>query len=281
MITPFVKGLFSSRIIAAQAHPKNEDTIVSAQQHVKPMCVLSMHRKGTIKWMITLHEDGAVKEQNWEEDDARNFSGPTPCIMGEFRATLDMLFDTLSEAQTWFIFCMNPNDLQLSNQLEGQSVKGQIRSLGLTEVSKRNVNTFEVGLTLEGFCMWYKEPMVKMGIMDSLAKEKVEWTRQILGLQEIDMILSQYKVNFECICVMEYKDSHYITLPRSPISFTTRWLVHLWRNASIFISLTRLSTITSASVPALVLAPTVFVTTMPIVLGSPSSVYSYPPLKAP
>ena len=211
-INPFVKGLFSGKAIATQAHPKNEDTIVSAQQHVKPMRAPSTRRKGTIKRMATLREDGAVEEQDREEDDAQNLSGPTPCIAGEFRAALDTLFDTLSETQSWFVFCVNPNDSQLPNQLEGRSVKGQIRSLGLTEVSKRNVNVFEVGLTPEEFCTRYKEPMAKMGVADGSAKEKFERTRQILGLQEIDMVLGQYKVNFKRIHVMEYEDSHHITL---------------------------------------------------------------------
>ncbi|KAF8551363.1 hypothetical protein OG21DRAFT_1369662, partial [Imleria badia] len=84
----------------------------------------------------------------------------------EFRAALGTLFETLSEMQSWLVFCVNPNDLQLPNQLEGWSVKGQIRSLGLTEVSKRNVNVFEVGLTLDEFCTQYGEPMAKMGVMD-------------------------------------------------------------------------------------------------------------------
>ncbi|KAF8414678.1 hypothetical protein L210DRAFT_3367580, partial [Boletus edulis BED1] len=84
----------------------------------------------------------------------------------EFRAALGTLFETLSETQSWFVFCANPNDSQLPNQLEGRSIKGQIRSLGLTEVSKRNVNVFEVGLTLDEFCTRYGEPMAKMGVMD-------------------------------------------------------------------------------------------------------------------
>ncbi|KAF8121855.1 hypothetical protein EV363DRAFT_1559012 [Boletus edulis] len=70
----------------------------------------------------------------------------------------------------------------------------QIRSLGLTEVSKRNVNVFEVGLTLDEFCTQYGEPMAKMGVMDGSAKEKVEQTGNVLGLQETDIVLGQYKV---------------------------------------------------------------------------------------
>jgi chitin synthase len=35
-INPFVKGLFFTKAIATQAHPRNENTIVAAQQAVKP-----------------------------------------------------------------------------------------------------------------------------------------------------------------------------------------------------------------------------------------------------
>ncbi|KAG6377810.1 P-loop containing nucleoside triphosphate hydrolase protein [Boletus reticuloceps] len=165
---PFVEGLFSAKAIATQAHPKNEDTIVSAQQLVKPIRTPSTRRKGMVKWMATLP--------------------------GEFRAALGTLFETLSETQSWFVFCVNPNDPQLPNQLEGRSVKGQIRSLGLTKVSKQNVNVFEVGLTLDEFCTRYREPMAKMGVMDGSTKEKVEQTRNALSLQETDIVLGQYKV---------------------------------------------------------------------------------------
>ncbi|KAF9236596.1 hypothetical protein BU15DRAFT_8264, partial [Melanogaster broomeanus] len=72
-------------------------------------------------------------------------------------AALDTLFDTLSDMQNWFVFCVNPNDSQLPNQLKGRSVKGQVRSLGLPEITKRNVNMFEVGMTPDEFCGRYKE----------------------------------------------------------------------------------------------------------------------------
>ncbi|KAF8549444.1 hypothetical protein OG21DRAFT_1488518 [Imleria badia] len=36
--------------------------------------------------------------------------------------------------------------------------------------------------------------MAKMGVMDGSAKEKVEQTGNVLGLQETDIVLGQYKV---------------------------------------------------------------------------------------
>ena len=102
---------------------------------------------------------------------------------------------------------MNPNDSQLSNQFEEWSVKGCIQTLGLglTEVLKRNINVFEVGLIPDEFCTWYKEPLVKMGIVDGSAKEKaLQQIRSVLDLQENDMVLGQYKVIFECLFVTHY-----------------------------------------------------------------------------
>lgn len=61
---PFVKGLFSSKAIMTQAYPKNDDTIISAQQTIKSMHALLTCCKGTIKHMAMVHEDGSVKQQD-------------------------------------------------------------------------------------------------------------------------------------------------------------------------------------------------------------------------
>ncbi|KAF8217873.1 hypothetical protein K438DRAFT_1547288, partial [Mycena galopus ATCC 62051] len=54
----------------------------------------------------------------------------------EFCAALDTQFATLDETPAWPVFCVNPNDAQLPNQLEGRSVKGQVHSAGLTAVER-------------------------------------------------------------------------------------------------------------------------------------------------
>jgi chitin synthase len=154
-INPFVKSLFSGKAIATQAHPRNEDTIVAAQQPVKPMRAPSTHHKGTIKCINTLKEP-TIEEK--EEDEQATTGGP-PCITGEFRSALDTLFETLNETQVWFVFCINPNDSQLPNQLEGRSVKRQVRTAGLPEIARRCVNTFETNMTPEEFCDRYRDPL--------------------------------------------------------------------------------------------------------------------------
>jgi len=141
------------KAIAMQVHPKDEDTIVVAQQPVKPMRAPSTRHKGTARRMPTLRENGAG-EQDWDDDDLT--ATGTPCVTGEFRSALNTLFNTLGETQNWYVFCINLNDSQLPNQPGGRSVKGQVRSFGLTEIAKRNVNVFEVGMTPKEFCQRYR-----------------------------------------------------------------------------------------------------------------------------
>ncbi|KAI6154712.1 P-loop containing nucleoside triphosphate hydrolase protein [Pisolithus tinctorius] len=123
-INPFIKGPFSGKAIATQAHPKSEDMIVAAQQPVKPMHAPSTHRKNTVHCMP--HNNTAtgttppiVEGEREDEDVTTSQNTGTPCVAGEFCAALDMLFDMLGDTHNWFVFCINPNDSQLPNQLKG------------------------------------------------------------------------------------------------------------------------------------------------------------------
>lgn len=190
---PFVKGLFSAKAIATQAHPRNEDTIVAAQQAVKPMRAPSTRRKNTIRRMPTVKENGDEEKDDDDTPAPLNSAG-TPCVAGEFRAALGTLFDTLDETQAWFVFCINPNDSQLPNQLEGRSVKGQVRSLGLVEIAKRNVCVFEVNMTPEEFNERYKDNLETLGISEGDVRERVAQTQTALSLGDKDVVLGVHKV---------------------------------------------------------------------------------------
>ncbi|KAF9078668.1 glycosyltransferase family 2 protein [Rhodocollybia butyracea] len=194
-INPFIKGLFSGKQIATTVHPRNEDTIVAAQQNVKPMRAPSTRRKGTIKRMATVKENVDADD----DDPVGNTSvlggaSATSCVAGEFRNALDTLFETLDDTQSWHIFCINPNDSQLPNQLEGRSVKGQIRSIGLTEIAKRCANVFEVNMMPEEFCDRYKDGLQEAGVTSEDERDRIEHARSALGLNENDIVIGQHKV---------------------------------------------------------------------------------------
>lgn len=198
---PFVRGLFSTKAIATQAHPRNEETIVAAQQPVKPMRAPSTRRKNTVRRMRDSASAGMLadideKERDDDEGGAQTSTpaGGAPCVAGEFKSALDTLFETLEESQTWYVFCVNPNDSQLPNQLEGRAVKGQVRSSGLSEVARRSVNMFEVGMTPEEFCDRYREPLKAIGVTEGEPRELVDQARTALGLQPKDLVQGQQKV---------------------------------------------------------------------------------------
>jgi len=199
-INPFVKGLFSAKAIATQAHPRNEDTIVAAQQAVKPMRAPSTRRKGVIKRMPTVKEGVEVEEKDRDEEEnpgpSGTFTSANPCVAGEFKAALDTLFETIDEAQPWYVFCINPNDSQLPNQLEGRSVKGQVKAVGLTEITRKCVNVFEVGITLAEFCSRYRQGLQEAGVIEGSEREVIEQARQVFRMSEWDLVLGVHKVRY-------------------------------------------------------------------------------------
>ncbi|KAJ7265999.1 glycosyltransferase family 2 protein [Mycena haematopus] len=187
-VNPFVKGLFSARAIATQAHPRNEDTIVAAQQPVKPMRAPSTRRKNAPKRALSPTADDIPEDDDAGADSSK--ASGNGAIAGEFRAALDTLFSTLTETHTWHAFCINPNEAQLPNQLEGRSVKGQVRSAGLTAVAQRAAEgVFEVGMPMGEFLERYREPLAERGV-DVAADEYgvVEQARGAFGLGERDLV---------------------------------------------------------------------------------------------
>ncbi|KAJ6481577.1 glycosyltransferase family 2 protein [Mycena vitilis] len=230
-VNPFVKGLFSGRAIATQAHPRNEDTIVAAQQPVKPMRAPSTRRKGgTIRGRgasTPLSPTLGTTNELPEDDDAAlgasdvGAGGGTGCVAGEFRSALDTLFATLDETQAWHVFCVNPNDSQLPNQLEGRSVKGQVRSAGLAQIAMRcqapnpfaggnaaggGTAVFEVGMTFGEFCERYAEGLAEGGIEEGNERERVEQARRVFGLREGDVVAGAHKVYLSQAAFHKFED---------------------------------------------------------------------------
>ncbi|KAJ6586612.1 glycosyltransferase family 2 protein [Mycena sp. CBHHK59/15] len=204
-VNPFVKGLFSGKAIATQAHPRNEDTIVAAQQPVKPLRAPSTRRKGTVRRTAPTSPTG---ESIAEEDGAEAEGGPgTTAVAGSFRAALDTLFATLDETQAWHVFCVNPNDAQLPNQLEGRSVKGQVRSAGLAQVAQRAAaGVFEVGMAVGEFCERYREGLEAGGVVEGSERERVEQARTAFGLGEKDVVLGVQKAYLTQAAFHKFED---------------------------------------------------------------------------
>ncbi|KAJ7021885.1 hypothetical protein C8F04DRAFT_1313160 [Mycena alexandri] len=115
----------------------------------------------------------------------------------EFRAALATLFTMLSETQPWHVFCINPNGSRLSKQLEGRSVKGQVRSANLMAVATRcgggekgGVRVWEVGMTMGEFVERYGGEESAWAASGRSEGEKVERARMEGGLGQVDVVVA-------------------------------------------------------------------------------------------
>ncbi|KAI6017741.1 P-loop containing nucleoside triphosphate hydrolase protein [Pisolithus microcarpus] len=104
-------------------------------------------------------------------------TGTAPTITEEEHEDEDVATPQNTDTQNWFVFCINPNDSQLPNQLEERSVKGQVHSAGLVEVAKQAVQGSNV-----------------QGGRDGTPAEQIERMKVALGLGETDVVLGQHKV---------------------------------------------------------------------------------------
>jgi chitin synthase len=186
---PFVRSLFAGKAIATKVHPRYEETIVAAQQPVKPMRMPSTRRKGTIK------RRGTQTNEEKEDDDDTGVPPGVACIAGEFRGALDTLFQTLEDAHSWYIICINPNDGQLPNQLEGRGVKAQIRHLGLSAIAMRASVVFEVSMLPSEFCERYQDQLAMLGISEGNDSERIAQARTALDLSSNDIVQGNHKVS--------------------------------------------------------------------------------------
>ncbi|KAG8798072.1 hypothetical protein FRC16_008063 [Serendipita sp. 398] len=191
---PFMQDLFSAQAIATQAHPRNQETIVAAKQPVKPMRAPSTKRKQTIRRANTQKRKGADQTIPEEDEDSPN---EIKCVAGEFNASLNLLLETLDETESWFVFCINPNDSQLPNQMENRAVKAQIKSMGLSEVARKFATVLEVNMTFPEFRDRYGAILAQAGIeplshdstQDDLAR-----VQRAMGLKENDIVMGRTKV---------------------------------------------------------------------------------------
>ena len=108
--------------------------------------------------------------------------------------------------QTWYIFCINPNDARLPYQLEGHAVKVQVRSAGLGAIVTRygggstgaGGRMWEVGVEIREFWKRYCTPLSALGVPIPEEREQrdgVAHARTALGLEEADMVMGQFKVS--------------------------------------------------------------------------------------
>ncbi|KAJ6495934.1 P-loop containing nucleoside triphosphate hydrolase protein [Mycena vulgaris] len=143
------------------------------------------HRRGRVGEPV---HQGSVQRARDRDDGAPSERGHDRCgarlpVCGEHpqgrRSSLrrraaaprrSQALDTLFEMQVWHVFCVNPNESQLLNQLERRSIK-------------------EVGMTFGEFRERYGEEMEVGGVSEGGERERVEHAKTVFGLGEKDVVL--------------------------------------------------------------------------------------------
>ncbi|KDN52499.1 glycosyltransferase family 2 protein [Tilletiaria anomala UBC 951] len=202
---PFVKTLFSTRALKTQAHPKSDQTIVAAQQSVKPTRAPSTRRPnrgagGGLARSGTLKKEAKEDEDSEDENaDGTKKNNAVSGFVGEFRDALDTLFGTLDDTKPWFVFCLRPNDNQLPNQCEAKVLKQQIKFLGLAEMARKMLADFSVSMTYEEFCDRYASSFslaaISMrGAQSGEAKQKFAAAKEVMGWSDTEAATGRVKV---------------------------------------------------------------------------------------
>ncbi|CAG8558760.1 8590_t:CDS:2, partial [Racocetra fulgida] len=141
----FIAGLFTDKAVATESHPRNDDTIVAAQQSVKPMRAPSMRRK----------KDQSVSDSSKPK---------VACVATQISSALDELCETFEETTPWYIFCIRPNDAQLPNNFNQNVVQNQVKSLGLPEIAKRLQTEYTNGMMHLDFLERYLNALDSIGL---------------------------------------------------------------------------------------------------------------------
>ena len=148
----FVSQLFGQEAMNTVTHPKERTAIVQAQVSSKPLRKPSMaRRKAERTTRFASHSGGGTSDAEDGDETASNNGtvksnrsrvnaiGVSQGAAAQFLSSLDNITKTLTapNVNTYFIFCLKPNDRRIANQFDSKCVRTQIQTFGIAEISQR------------------------------------------------------------------------------------------------------------------------------------------------
>ncbi|KAF9364507.1 hypothetical protein BGX34_001337 [Mortierella sp. NVP85] len=141
-VNPFVQGLFTDKALTTESHPRNNKTIVAAQQSIKPKRAPSMRRPKKVEG-----DSSAKKEISGESPT----TGKVVSLAAQIQSAIQELCDSLEETTPWFVICLRSNETSMPNHVDQLLVKSQIRSLCLAQVAQRLSLEYTISCTHQEF----------------------------------------------------------------------------------------------------------------------------------
>lgn len=147
----FVRELFGQDALHTVMHPNEKTAIMQAQVSSKPLRMPSMaRRKGGRSGQLTARTGSATQSITGEDDlsgiagekkEAKSgrLGGIDQGASGQFLSSLDNITKSICATNTnsYFVFCLKPNDRRIANQFDSKCVRAQIQTFGIAEISQR------------------------------------------------------------------------------------------------------------------------------------------------
>jgi len=147
----FVSELFGQEALHKVVHPQDRNAVTQASVASKPSRMPSMARRRGDR-PVRSRLSAAVATPF---DDDKSSDGGAPAISrgnksndaqqgaaAQFLSSLDNINKSLTAPNTnsYFFFCIKPNDRRIANQFDSKCVRTQIQTLGIAEISQRLKN---------------------------------------------------------------------------------------------------------------------------------------------
>ncbi|KAF2817298.1 putative chitin synthase 8 [Mytilinidion resinicola] len=161
--TDFVRTLFGQDALKTVTHPKEKSAIVQASVSSKPMRKPSMaarkggrpERRGTRKALPFDEETSDHDSKSMiSNPNGGETAGKQQGAAAQFLSSLNNITKSLgaSGVNSYFVFCLKPNDRRIANQFDSKCVRTQVQTFGIAEISQRLRNAdFSVFLPFAEF----------------------------------------------------------------------------------------------------------------------------------
>ncbi|MCJ1478072.1 hypothetical protein MMC13_006747 [Lambiella insularis] len=153
----FVRELFGQEALRTVMHPQEKTAVMQAQVSSKPLRMPSMaRRRGTRPSKLAAEGEHEADDRDEGNDSGSQgsmrkrlrtqggrtgaqHSGPEQGASGQFLTSLDNIKKSITAPNTnsYYIFCLKPNDRRIANQFDSKCVRAQVQTLGIAEISQR------------------------------------------------------------------------------------------------------------------------------------------------
>ena len=151
----FVRELFGQEALQKVMHPNEKTAIMQAQVSSKPSRMPSMaRRKGERPARFGGRSTSNARSHSELEDEEGPFGDDKNVsrerrkpragqsgqgASGQFLSALDNITNSIGRIDTnsYFVFCLKPNDRRIANQFDSKCVRMQIQTFGIAEISQR------------------------------------------------------------------------------------------------------------------------------------------------